>query len=77
MAKEVNWKAGEAKAREGWLKEHLPYEAKMMRYCLRRLNEMLRPWFLDWNAYLSGFAVAAGNITEFLTNGGQIQLSSA
>jgi hypothetical protein len=50
-----------------WLDEHLPYELMMARYTIKRLKE--RIFWLDWNAYNSGFAVAAANLSGFLTNG--------
>jgi hypothetical protein len=59
----------ETRQKENWLKEHLPYELKMMRHCLRRLTQMPQPFYLDWNAALASFAVNAGNLAAFLTNG--------
>ena len=68
MVAKKDWAEEERKAKKNWLKEHLPYELKMMRHSLRRLNEVPRPWFLDWNAFLASFCVSAGNLTAFLTN---------
>lgn len=50
-----------------WLDEHLPYELKMCRYSLLMMREMY-PFYLDWNMSLASFAVAAGNLSAFLTN---------
>jgi hypothetical protein len=49
-----------------WLGDHLPYELKMMRYSLREMKR--ETFYLDWNAYLSTFAVSACNLAAFLTN---------
>jgi len=68
MAKKVDRAVKDVEAKRNWLQEHLPYEVKMMRHSLRRINEVPGPWFLDWNAYLASFAVSAGNISAFLTN---------
>src|SRR2546423_271945 len=68
MVEKIDWAAEGRNAQVNWLKEHLPYEVKMVRHSLRRLNEVPRPWVLDWNAYLSAFAVGAGNVVAFLTN---------
>ncbi len=50
-----------------WLEEHLPYELKMCRYSLLTMKEA-NPFYLDWNMALASFAVAAGNLSAFLTN---------
>ncbi|MFT3730795.1 MAG: hypothetical protein QM780_05105 [Hyphomicrobium sp.] len=49
-----------------WLKEHLPYELKMVRYSRRRLGDRLN--YLQWNAHLQSFATSARNVSHFLTN---------
>jgi hypothetical protein len=68
VAKDRDWAALDAKGKENWLKEHLPYELMMMRHSLRRLQQRPRPFFLDWNMALAGFAVSARNLRAFLTN---------
>lgn len=50
-----------------WLEEHLPYELKMCRYSFLTMKEA-HPFYLDWNMALASFAVAAGNLSAFLTN---------
>lgn len=49
-----------------YLKEHLLYELKMLRYTHWKLREPLETVF-DWNSYLEAFAVHARNWHDFLT----------
>jgi hypothetical protein len=68
MANDVSKADLELRHKQNWLKEHLPYELMMMRYCLRRLKQVPQPFFLDWNAALGAFCVSAGNLAAFVTN---------
>ena len=53
--------------KELWLREHLPYQAMMMRHTYSQLfNGQLCAH--DWNAMYMAFAVASRNLVEFLTN---------
>jgi hypothetical protein len=58
----------EEQQKEDWLNEHLPYELMMARYSIGQLRQLSTFW-LDWNAFLSSFAVSACNLAAFLTNG--------
>lgn len=57
----------EQEQKKKWLGEHLPYELMMMRYSIVQLRDQKTFW-LDWNAFLSAFAVSACNLAAFLTN---------
>ncbi|MGY3483992.1 hypothetical protein ACVW1C_001875 [Bradyrhizobium sp. USDA 4011] len=59
---------------KAWLAEHLPYELKMARYCLKQMQRR-GTFYLDWNAYHSAFAVAACNLAAFLTNSEKLKAS--
>jgi hypothetical protein len=61
------WAEIESERKLKWLDEHLPYELKMMRHSLNRMEEA-GVFYLDWNAFHSAFGVAAANMAAFLTN---------
>jgi hypothetical protein len=58
----------EEQQKKEWLNEHLPYELMMARHSIAQLRQHSTFW-LDWNAFLSSFAVSACNLAAFLTNG--------
>jgi len=58
--------SGDAK-KTAHLKEHLPYEIRMLRYTLGELTKR-RSHVLEWNVYFESFAVHARNLYDFLTN---------
>jgi hypothetical protein len=49
-----------------YLREHLPYEMKMLRYTSKQMLE--RQHYLSWNAHYEAFAVHARNLANFLSN---------
>jgi hypothetical protein len=67
MSERKTKQAVRQEAMRAWLHEHLPYELKMMRHSLRRMQQR-GLFYLDWNSFHSAFAVAAANLAAFLTN---------
>ena len=61
-------KAGEPNEdqKADYLKEHLPYALKMVRYTFEQMQTVL--FYLDRNSKFEAFAVRARNLVNFLTN---------
>lgn len=55
-----------------YLKEHLPYTLKMLRYTGGQIIQ--RQHYLSWNAHFESFAVHARNSVAVLTNGDKSNL---
>ena len=58
--------AAAADQKVDYLKEHLPYMLKMLRYTFSRMQD--EPNYLSWNAHFESFAIHARNLVNFLTN---------
>jgi hypothetical protein len=59
--------ANDDEQKNEYLREHLPYELKMLHYTSKQMLEWQH--YLSWNAHYEAFAVHARNLVKFLSNG--------